>query len=411
MLIWELLSRTVVEDLLAEGFLNRQPHPTEPLAILNYSKEAGTMSAVQLWDHPYYGETIRQCRGLIYNTRTLEVVATPWPKFFNYGQPGADKFELDEEVFVVDKVDGSLGILYREPDSQLWSIATRGSFTSDMAVHATNLLRLKYAGWWPKIERWAMPQSEPEYETLLFEIVYPENRIVLDYGDMDDLVLLGSVHVEYGWVSTPADARRKHSWPGPVADHFGNMTLAEVMARPDRPNAEGYVVLATDPDDPRRRMVKLKQEDYLELHSAMYHLSQRRVYNAIMKDRGGDPIQYGNLGLEELIAAAPDEFHEWVRAQARHLRGMVANQSEMIRAEYHQIMTDTVWETTPLPDVTERQRGWRKQFAGIIKGDPAAGLYWLLFDGRGEQMDNELWRTLGIDGKINPATAPLTKGV
>lgn len=403
MLIWEMLSRTVVEDLLAEGFLNRTAHPTEPLAILNYSKEAGTMSATQLWDHPYYGETIRQCRGLIYNTQTLQVVATPWPKFFNYGQPGAAKFELDEEVFVVDKVDGSLGILYREPNTGLFAIATRGSFTSEMAVHATNLLRSKYANWWPSVDRWAMPEAEPVHETLLFEIIYPENRIVLDYGDMDDLVLLGSVHVEHGWISTPAAARRHHAWPGRVADHFGNMTLAQVLARPPRPNTEGYVVLATDPDDPRRRMVKMKQQDYLDLHAAMHHVTQRRVYTAIMKDRGGDPIQYGTLGLEELVAAAPDEFHDWIREQARQLRGRVAVQSEEIRNLYTQIMDETPWELY--------QGQERAAFARIVKGDPDAGHYWFLWDGQGERVDAELWRKLEIDGKVNPATAPLTKGV
>src|SRR5579871_6918930 len=63
-------------------------------------------------------------RGLIFNATTGEVVARPFRKFFNYGErlplPGTSMVEVTE------KVDGSLGILYREDGD--YKIATRGSF-------------------------------------------------------------------------------------------------------------------------------------------------------------------------------------------------------------------------------------------------------------------------------------------
>lgn len=71
----------------------------------------------------------RQSRGLILNRETGEVVARPFPKFFNWGetnQPTASLVELTE------KIDGSLGILYRHNGE--FKIATRGSFTSDQAL-------------------------------------------------------------------------------------------------------------------------------------------------------------------------------------------------------------------------------------------------------------------------------------
>lgn len=37
----------------------------------------------------------------------------------------------------------------------------------------------RYSAWTP-----------PTGHTVLFEIIYPENRIVVDYGEMEDLVLL-----------------------------------------------------------------------------------------------------------------------------------------------------------------------------------------------------------------------------
>src|SRR5690606_23624256 len=86
-----------------------------------------------------------------------------------------------------DKIDGSLGIQYRLPDGRQ-AIATRGSFTSDQALHATK--RLREAGWDIMPHDFAF--------TWLWEIVYPGNRVVVDYGDRDELVYLGAVGIEHG---------------------------------------------------------------------------------------------------------------------------------------------------------------------------------------------------------------------
>jgi RNA ligase len=53
----------------------------------------------------------RVSRGLILDTRTGEVVARPFDKFFNWGENGVIPDSLPVEA--VDKLDGSLGILYR----------------------------------------------------------------------------------------------------------------------------------------------------------------------------------------------------------------------------------------------------------------------------------------------------------
>ena len=83
--------------------VREQFHPSEPLAILNYTE-------LCVYD-THWSPTTLACRGLIYNTDNGEVVARPFAKFFNYGQPGAAVIGLDEVVCVMDKIDGSLGIL------------------------------------------------------------------------------------------------------------------------------------------------------------------------------------------------------------------------------------------------------------------------------------------------------------
>jgi RNA ligase len=126
--------RALLLDMMDQGYVSRRFHPEFPeLAILNYTEKAayeGVWNRVTL-----------NTRGLIYDTISDEVLARPFKKFFNYGQTGAPDIDLDARpYFVSDKFDGSLGIAYRQPDG-LWAIATRGSFESEQAKHATELVR------------------------------------------------------------------------------------------------------------------------------------------------------------------------------------------------------------------------------------------------------------------------------
>ena len=122
-------------------------------------------------------------------------------------------------------MDGSLGILVPTPGG--YEIATRGSFSSDQARHATKVWRERYAG----------TEVRPGV-TYLFEIVYPGNRIVVDYGDLDDLVLLGGVEIRTGRPVAAADL----PWTGPKVATFDFPTLGEALAAPPRAGAEGFVL-------------------------------------------------------------------------------------------------------------------------------------------------------------------------
>ena len=103
---------------LADRLITRREHEDGQI-ILNYSDSA--LYTPGAWDNP----AVRQCRGII-TTRHGWIVARPWAKFFNHGQPEAGDLPLDAHVEVTDKIDGSLGILHygRDGDPR---VATRGS--------------------------------------------------------------------------------------------------------------------------------------------------------------------------------------------------------------------------------------------------------------------------------------------
>ena len=310
MTLYELFPAGLLRQAIADGYVREQNHPQLPLAILNYSEKAAYERAWNL--------CARQCRGLIYRTDTLEVVARPFPKFFNYGEPDAPHIDLEAPAVVTDKMDGSLGILY--PHLPGFSIATRGSFASEQALHATKVWRERYDGWSP----------HPEL-TYLFEIVYAANRVVLDYGDTDDLFLLAILDTAtHEPISLDASF-----YPGPRVQTHDYRTLAEALAAEPRENAEGYVVYFPDTGD----RVKLKQPDYVALHRILTGTNARHVYEfaavracAEAIGRIADGRDHGKLwasfvGLdparvEQLLAAGddwltetgvPDEFYDWVR--------------------------------------------------------------------------------------------------
>jgi RNA ligase len=277
--ISDLLDPESLRQEIADGYVRERSSPAHDLRILNYAEKAAY--------ERHWTDVTRTCRGLIFDSKGY-VVARPWGKFFNYGEherDGMPALSLTARVDVTDKMDGSLGILY--PVGGSYMISTRGSFHSDQALHASGVYLSRYADFEP----------DPDL-TYLFEIVYPGNRIVLDYGDTDDLVLLGAVETETGMTLGPLDERLA-SWPGPSTTSYDYLTLADALAAEPRPNAEGLVVRYVDGSG---LMVKLKQEDYIRLHKLITGLSERSVWEHLS----------AGLPLGDLLASIPDEFHDWV---------------------------------------------------------------------------------------------------
>ncbi|ROT31584.1 RNA ligase [Micromonospora sp. HM5-17] len=336
----DLLDPAALAAAVAERHVRVQRHPDLPLSIYNYTEAcvyAGNWTPVTV-----------ACRGLIVDDRDGTVVARPYRKFFHHDQPGAPELRLDAPAQITDKVDGSLGVLYPTEDG--FAVATRGSFTSAQARHATRVLRTRYPGFVP-----------PPGHTVLVEIVYPGNRIVLDYGGLDDLVLLGTVEITTGRSHGPEAVP---DWPGPVVERLPYRTLAEALAAPPRPHREGLVVHWPDTDT----RVKVKYPEYLRLHRMVFGLNARAVWERLVT--GGD--------LAELVAPLPDEFHTWVRDVVAELTASVEARAAQIEQAYGEIMAE-------LP------AGWtRRDFAARAARHPDRGLLFLRLDGRDYR--SRLWR-------------------
>ncbi|HNR56139.1 MAG TPA: RNA ligase, partial [Flavobacteriales bacterium] len=126
-MVASLPAKEHIEALESSGLVTVRPHNTLPLRIVNYTPQAQYSRA--------WTPELLQCRGLIFD-HEWNLVARPFPKFFNYEEHIGDEpvaGPLPSGFFTAtDKLDGSLGILWR------WNghvgIATRGSFHSEQAV-------------------------------------------------------------------------------------------------------------------------------------------------------------------------------------------------------------------------------------------------------------------------------------
>lgn len=205
------------------------------------------------------------CRGLIIEVGTGDVIARPFDKFFNYGEGG--RYPSNNNIVeVFEKVDGSLGIIYNYRNE--WHVATRGSLVSPQAQWATEWMN-SYCN---------TKALDPDY-TYLVEIVYPDNRIVVNYGNMQGLVLLAMrnrLTGEYGTYSKLADMSFK-------SNLYTILSYGRDLSNPE--DIQGFVngyanfegCIAVFEDGTRW---KFKSDEYMRIHRLVSEYSFKAVAEA-----------------------------------------------------------------------------------------------------------------------------------
>ncbi len=272
------MTRTQLQPFIDDKYISVQKHPLYALFIYNYTDKAQ-------YEHRWTDET-RQCRGLIMDGQD-RIVARPFPKFHNLEEMGEDWQAPAEDFQVTMKLDGSLGISYVTP--QGIQIATRGSFTSDQAIHATQLFQERYS---------TLPWEADKY-TYLFEIIFPANRIVVNYGDLDDLILLAVIDTQTG-----RDMPLPEWFQNRVTTYDGITDLSTLKGMA-KDNEEGFVVRFVS-----GLRIKTKFPEYVRLHRLVTGVNARRIWEILAN--GGT--------IDELIERVPEEFETWVRSTVSDLK-------------------------------------------------------------------------------------------
>lgn len=360
MKLFELFDTDLLTRRLADGYVRRQVHPTARLAILNYSEKA---QYEMQWD-----DVTEQCRGLIYNVETLEIVARPFRKFHNWDAMGT--WLPSGPCTVAEKFDGSLGITYWNPEAGAYHIATRGSFASEQAIRGTLMLgEMDAQGIW----------NDKEWDsrlTPLFEIVYPENRIVCDYGSFEGLVLLDVIDIETGRADMVAfDAM---NWPIKAERRLAS-EFTHAFAHDIREGEEGFVIYWPHHD----HRVKMKSADYVALHRIVTGLNERTVWSAFGPDGNG-------VSVQKFCEPLPDEFHPWVQDVVMRLK---TDQTEILR-----VVHDAFIGVKAQLYADGRAEFTRREFAQLATKTPYPGYMFLLLDGKEQQLKEKIWDSLKPEG-------------
>ncbi len=346
----DILDVDLLQKHLVAGVVRRQIHPLYPeLSIFNYTEVA---QFDRIWDN-----VTRQCRGLIIANGI--VVARGFNKFFNLNTefvPETLEANLpDEEPLSLEKLDGSLGILYRW-DGQLW-IATRGSFDSEQARWATKWLRDHDAH-----ISYQTPYADPDnYDRVSpnFEIIYAGNRIVVDY-DYEDCVLLGLIANHSGLELDRVDVKEFADFNDFTLVQRHHKSLAE-CAGENTPNAEGYVLtyLSTG------LKVKVKFEEYVRLHRILTGLNPRAIWEmlvprSMLVQQPKEKVNLEDITIAEARAATVDSilndpkmpaaFLEWFSGWVNQLRKKYADIEARAKDAFFSRRFKGPWATPPSPE-------------------------------------------------------------
>jgi RNA ligase len=326
-----------LQALREKGLLKSARHPEFDLVIWNYSEHC---QYKRLWS-----PVTMACRGLITDFEG-NVVARPFGKFFNLGEPACPKVPAGEPFEVTEKMDGSLGIGYKGPDGE-WYVASRGSFESEQAEEGTRLLRQGGYHW-----------DFPDDATPLFEIIYPENRIVVDYWDRRDLILLASIDNYTG-----RDRELLPVWDGPHVHRFVEhevLSPAELATKAVRPGREGYVLHWRD----HGLRVKVKFDEYLRLHRIVSGLTEHRIWEALKN--GADLTRLEGL---------PDETFSFIDQTSRRI---LTEREGLFATAY-----DAVSKAEALPTRKE-------QAEFFFRSDANPNLCFTMLDGK--DVTKQLWK-------------------
>lgn len=169
-----------IQDLKDELFI--KVNETDELALFTYDQI----------DSPKTHPIVMECRGIVLEKGTWNIVYIPFRRFFNYGECPNETMNFNfEKAVVLEKVDGSMCGVWCYKGT--WHMSTRGTIDGTGQVGFTEmtfkqLFDATVAEFYP--EFWKRIKLSPNV-CYTFELVSPENRVVTLY-EQRALYLLGA---------------------------------------------------------------------------------------------------------------------------------------------------------------------------------------------------------------------------
>lgn len=347
-----------LESLSQELHLNIYRHPTLPLVGFKYCQI----------DSPKLHPIVRECRGIVLEDGSWNLVAKAFNRFFNVGEDAEDFAKFDWSNFsCTSKEDGSLILLYHYADE--WRINTSGSFAFGEVQG--------YSLSWQELF-WSTSGIQPddlkglENYTLVLELCTPYNRVVRRYQTPRVYLLSAFINHKDGWEERDIEGIKA------IHHRFTdrNVLLPDFYTFPSKDAISHFLVEMEEKDktfegvilrDWTDRRYKWKTKTYVALH-------QLKDNGNILLPKRVVPIVLAGE-VDEVIATLPET------------RTAMLDARDILDRAYAELIA--LWnKAKDLPT--------QKEYAMAVKDHPLCGL---LFDMRkrhpkGSDHDlRMLWRT------------------
>ena len=320
------------QQLMEEGFLQMKKHVEYPLYLLNYTSKTQYQ---QQWC-----KELIHARGLVV-AEDGEIIARPLPKFFNLPEITGWGELQEQEYELYKKVDGSLVIMFHYRGKRIF--CTRGSFCSDQALKAEEIFNKKY-----------LIQNVMKECTYCFEIIYPENKIIVDYDKIEDLFLISITHVKSGKHVNIDQASFKTVQKIPTAGICHTKWIVD-----DFENEEGYVMRFIS-DNLR---VKIKFNNYVKKHKGK-DITPKQIKDSLKKRK---PIDLDFI---------PDECYEEVKTIIAELEDQFRRKEKDVIEAYREIRSQNTSSRDVIESIKHSQHS--KILFAIHANKPYDMLIWKL---------------------------------
>ena len=280
----EKVDWNVLKTYIDNSLIISNKHPEFDIWILNYSPKT---QVNRVWD--LY---TKSCRGLVIDADG-NILARPFQKFLNYEEHDPSDIDMSMDFDIFEKMDGSMIILFYYNARMQWIIASRGSFISEQAIEARKMIDMNTYDVLDK------------NNTYLYEVLYPENRIVVNYGSKRGLVLLTVIETKTGFEQGYYMMERAYSKYFEIVKKYDIKNVKNLLdlKKLEEDNREGFVVKFTN-----GFRVKVKFSEYIRLHGVLTNVSNVTVWEHMMN----------NYDFDALLDRVPDEFYDWLKELSNH---------------------------------------------------------------------------------------------
>lgn len=273
------------------------------------------------WDHDALIR--RECRGLIFDNASGDIIRRPYHKFFNYGErKETQRINLNQPHVILEKYDGSMiapfilkGELHWGTKMGVTDVAKQvyphiNSFYRDFVKLCINQYKCTPIFEWCSNKQRIVLNNEKD-RLILTGIRHMHTGVYFEYGDMLDMAAPYMIPVAE-WLDTDAD----------------DQELAEYVHGLE--GTEGFVIAFED-----GYRVKMKSHWYVQLHKAKEAIQQdRNIVELIIEGRLDDVK--ANLGEDEKLHEFESKITKNIIDISRNISNFVlkARQDDVSRKDF-----------------------------------------------------------------------------